>query len=229
MTERQEHLLRKIVKSYIETGEPIGSVALSSSQKLSSATIRNEMSELETLGYLHQPHVSAGRIPTEVAYQHYIAHCMDRRELTAKDRALLEESALGENLDFRTRSKNMAKGLANCSVDLAIVAFSDSDVFYTGLSHLFSKKEFHEIDQVRDVSVLLDNLTGAASRVFGEIDREVNIFVGNNNPFGAYYSTLLVRYENKVPGMLALLGPMRMDYNYNVTLLEYCRNKIEQF
>ena len=67
-------ILKAIIKTYLETGEPVGSRTISkySDFKLSSATIRNEMSDLEEMGYIVQPHTSAGRIPSDKGYRFYV-------------------------------------------------------------------------------------------------------------------------------------------------------------
>ena len=72
--ERKEKILKAIIQTYLETGEPVGSRTISkySDLNLSSATIRNEMSDLEELGYIIQPHTSAGRIPSDKGYRFYV-------------------------------------------------------------------------------------------------------------------------------------------------------------
>ncbi|NBJ80723.1 heat-inducible transcription repressor HrcA [bacterium 1XD42-94] len=74
LDERKEKILKVIIQTYLETGEPVGSRTISkySDLKLSSATIRNEMSDLEELGYIIQPHTSAGRIPSDKGYRFYV-------------------------------------------------------------------------------------------------------------------------------------------------------------
>jgi heat-inducible transcriptional repressor len=74
LTQRKAEILRALVGLYIRTGEPVGSEALQASAGMgvSSATIRNELSSLEELGYLSQPHPSAGRVPTDLAYRYYV-------------------------------------------------------------------------------------------------------------------------------------------------------------
>ena len=81
LTPRKQAVLKAIVKAYIETGEPIGSknlIALLENAP-SSATLRNEMSELCELGLLHQPHTSAGRIPTSNGYRLYVDSLMQQQ------------------------------------------------------------------------------------------------------------------------------------------------------
>lgn len=79
---RKVTILKAIIKTYLETGEPVGSRTISkySDLKLSSATIRNEMSDLEEMGYIVQPHTSAGRIPSDKGYRFYVDQIMQEKE-----------------------------------------------------------------------------------------------------------------------------------------------------
>ena len=79
---RKVTILKAIIKTYLETGEPVGSRTISkfSDLKLSSATIRNEMSDLEEMGYIIQPHTSAGRIPSDKGYRFYVDQIMQEKE-----------------------------------------------------------------------------------------------------------------------------------------------------
>ena len=76
LTKRQEQILAAIVDSYISTGEPIGSGAISGELAVSSATVRNEMAVLSAQGYIEQPHTSAGRVPSEKGYRYYVDHLL---------------------------------------------------------------------------------------------------------------------------------------------------------
>ena len=72
MTERQQKILSAIVEQYAEVASPVGSSLLAKVFGVSSATIRAEMAELEHLGYIHQPHTSSGRVPTDKGYRLYV-------------------------------------------------------------------------------------------------------------------------------------------------------------
>lgn len=85
MEERQKKLLKEIVESYIKTVKPVGSKSLCEKLKCSSATIRNEMSELEDMGLLEKNHVSSGRVPSEEGYRYYVENLMKPKELTGED------------------------------------------------------------------------------------------------------------------------------------------------
>ena len=87
LTERKKRILRVVIENYIETAEPVGSktIAESSGLDISSATIRNEMADLEELGYLEQPHTSAGRIPSPKGYRLYVNELMDDYRLSIQE------------------------------------------------------------------------------------------------------------------------------------------------
>ncbi|MFA6730968.1 MAG: heat-inducible transcriptional repressor HrcA [Eubacteriales bacterium] len=111
LTERKKRILKSVVDSYIKSGEPVGSKYLTTSYdfSVSSATIRNEMSELEEMGYLEQPHTSAGRVPTSLGYRIYINSLMEKYLLTIEELNLLNELTnfkIGElNRTFEQASK----------------------------------------------------------------------------------------------------------------------------
>ena len=87
LSDRKRLILQAIVESHIRDGEPVGSKALTANQQLkcSSATIRNEMAELESLGLLEQPHTSAGRVPTELGYRFYVDSLAEQYRMTAME------------------------------------------------------------------------------------------------------------------------------------------------
>ena len=90
MNDRRNELLKEIVESYINTVKPVGSKNLCKKFKLSSATIRNEMAELEKLGYIEKNHVSSGRVPSEAGYKYYVDHLMKPKELNGEEMLKLQ-------------------------------------------------------------------------------------------------------------------------------------------
>ena len=87
LSERKKLILKAIIEAHIKNGEPIGSKYLTQEANIqySSATIRNEMAELEELGYLEQPHTSAGRIPSELGYRFYVDTLVQQYDMTTKE------------------------------------------------------------------------------------------------------------------------------------------------
>ena len=87
LDERKLKILKAIISNYLETGEPVGSRTISkyTDLNLSSATIRNEMADLEELGYIMQPHTSAGRIPTDAGYRLYVDRMMVEKDVEKEE------------------------------------------------------------------------------------------------------------------------------------------------
>lgn len=112
LDDRKKTILQAIIKTYLESGEPVGSRTISkySDLNLSSATIRNEMSDLEELGYILQPHTSAGRIPSDKGYRFYVDQLMNEKleEINGMKDLLIEKTDKVE-----TMLKQVAKVLAD--------------------------------------------------------------------------------------------------------------------
>lgn len=87
LSQRKKAILKAVVENYIETAEPVGSkiIAETCGLKVSSATVRNEMAELESMGYLEQPHTSAGRIPSPLGYRVYVNELMQQHRITVEE------------------------------------------------------------------------------------------------------------------------------------------------
>ena len=98
MNNRQNKLLKLIVETYINTIRPVGSKSLVKKLKCSSATIRNDMAFLESLGYLEKTHTSSGRIPSEAGYKYYVDNLMQRKELTGEEVLKLQTILNNKNL-----------------------------------------------------------------------------------------------------------------------------------
>jgi len=92
MDERKQKILRAIVQDYIATAEPVGSrtIARKFNLGVSPATIRNEMADLEELGFIEQPYTSAGRVPSDAGYRYYVDHLMEPPRLGEEERELIE-------------------------------------------------------------------------------------------------------------------------------------------
>lgn len=121
LDDRKYQILQAIIRTYLETGEPVGSRTISkyTDLNLSSATIRNEMADLEELGYIVQPHTSAGRIPSDKGYRFYVDQMLADKEKAVEDlsKTLLEKS---DRLDKLL--EQAAKTLANTTEYAAMIS-----------------------------------------------------------------------------------------------------------
>lgn len=145
LNERKTKILHAIIKNYLETGEPVGSRTISkyTDLNLSSATIRNEMADLEELGYIMQPHTSAGRIPSDKGYRWYVDMLMSQKEqeITEIKGQMLEKADKMEEL-----LKQVAKVLANNTNYATMI----STPTYNG-----NKLKFIQLSQVDDHQLIV--------------------------------------------------------------------------
>ena len=153
LSERKLKILQAIIKNYLETGEPVGSRTISKDTDLhlSSATIRNEMSDLEEMGYIIQPHTSAGRIPSDKGYRLYVDTMMDEKTQEVQNMKEELESKAGK-MDVLLR--HMAKLLA---------ANTNYASMVSGPTYVSKKVKFIQITSVEACQLLavvvLDNNT----------------------------------------------------------------------
>lgn len=118
LSERKKQILKAIVDAHIAGGGPVGSKYILQNQQLtcSSATIRNEMAELEEMGYLEQPHASAGRIPSEQGYRFYVDSLIEHYVMTANEVAQINDvlrTKMGELDQILTAASHLASNLTN--------------------------------------------------------------------------------------------------------------------
>ena len=114
LSERQITILDAVIRNYLATGEPVGSRSISkyTDLNLSSATIRNEMSDLEEMGYIVQPHTSAGRIPSDKGYRLYVDHLIEQNEKKDKEISDMKEFVIEKTEKMDKILKQAAKMLA---------------------------------------------------------------------------------------------------------------------
>jgi heat-inducible transcriptional repressor len=229
ISDRKKVILRTIISEYLKNAQPVSSGMLVEKCKLgvSPATVRNEMVELEEDGYIIQPHTSAGRVPTELAYELELIEIVsskDKKNLKETEIALLNNLFSHEEAGAKQTAKAIAE-LANCAV---FWAFHKNDLYYTGLANLFAQPEFKQSEIVYDVSVIIDRMEEIIDDLFERIDDGKQVMIGSKNPFGNFLSTVLVKYKkNNHSGIFGLMGPTRMDYAHNLALINYIKSKFE--
>ena len=226
ISSRQEIILLTLIKEYIKTAQPISSGFLVDKYNLgiSSATARNEMAELEELNYIFQPYTSAGRIPTEKAYNFFVEKYLNDSRTKFNKFKTLESFSMNSEEDF----KKMAKAIAELSNNAVFWALNKNNLYYTGVSNLFIQPEFKSSDVVYDISVIIDRMEEIISDKFNSFEMGENIFIGSNNPFGNFLSMILLKYKhNNQIGIVGLLGPIRMDYENNISLIKFLKSKLQ--
>ncbi len=226
MNQRQEQLLFEIAEEYLKTAQAVGSKLIADKYHtdLSPATIRNDMAFLEEEGYVYQPHVSAGRIPTEKGYQYLLKH-IDWDKMPSRQ----EKQSIMSEVDLKDKEqavRQIAKNTARLSRNAVVVSRNPSETYYTGLAYLFSHPEFSHQARVCSISEVVDHLDEVMGKILPHLSKgKVNVMIGSDNPFGSDCGAVMTRYEKD--GIFGVLGPVRMNYQENVGRLNYIRSIIQ--
>ena len=230
MNTRQQQVLSAIVELYTKTAVPVGSQALLEHFQfpVSSATLRSDMVELEAEGFLYQPHTSAGRIPTDQGYRLYVEEMMGDEDLSREDQRHLQKELLMMKAKQARMGRSTVKLLSALSGNLVVSGLVDKDEFYDfGMKELMEKPEFREIDELCRLVETLDSLDEKLDGILVKLkDGETQIFIGAENPIKgiANCSMVVAPYQtNEGQGILAIIGPKRMDYAKNKSLIEYMK------
>ena len=151
MGERQSRLLKAIVESYIKNVKPVGSKSLCKLFNCSSATIRNDMSYLEDLGYLERTHTSSGRIPSEAGYHYYVENLMKPKEVTGEDILKLQTILSNKELVLTDAINKCMEIISDITNYTSIVLGKSSD------RNVLKQISIIPIDNKRVVAVLVTN------------------------------------------------------------------------
>ena len=231
LTSRQKRILSAVVKEFTDTAVPVGSKHLLKKYDfgLSSATIRAEMNELEDAGFLFQPHTSAGRIPTDEGYRYFVEEIMPDKELSKVDQKKMQTELLKLKAKNTRLTRTAAKLLSGLSGNLAITGVLGKDELYDfGMRELLDEPEFREMDDICRLADTLDFIDERVDQLVGKLkDNEVKIFIGKENPIKeiSNLSMMVSPYRTKSgeKGILALIGPKRMRYAKNKSLIQYMK------
>lgn len=220
MTKRQGEILAEIVRLYADSAEPVSSRELAHSFGLSSATIRAEMSALEEAGYIFQPHVSAGRVPTDAGYRQYVNELSNAP--TISDRSMQTISKRVDSLKDRTDGaiKIAAETLSEMTGNMAFATLSDS-VYFHGMSQLFSQPEFVNMAQVSQAARFLDAMQGWLQSADIET---MQVYIGQENPIVRTSGLTMIVNRFQSPysdrSYIGIVGPTRQSYEKVLNLVE---------
>lgn len=169
LDERKAYILATVVYEYVATAEPVASQTLTQKYNLgvSSATVRNEMAELEAAGYLVQPHTSAGRIPSDAGYRTYVDELMHPESLTPGDRRRIRDDLRDASRELDELIDHTSKMLGRLSKSLAFVTKPQPD------SQIFKHVQIISIGPRTGVAIVVTSLGVAAQSLF-ELTLEVS-------------------------------------------------------
>src|SRR6266568_2235655 len=199
---RNRQILADIVRTYIETGEPVSSRAISKGfeEALSTATIRNVMADLEDGGFLYQPHTSAGRVPTAAAYRFFAQEIASQAKITAVDREWIQREMGGATSAAKITER---------------------------AAQIIGAAEFVDQAQLRDLLAAIEEKHRLVTVLNACIETpepvHVQIGVKEISEAGENLALISAAYTRNdlVQGSLGVLGPTRMHYERAMTAVAY--------
>lgn len=224
LSDRRHIILRVLIENYIENAVPVGSRTIADTYDLSisSATIRNDLSALEMLGYLTQPHTSAGRIPTDAGYREFVD------EILSDENALVNKTEYSETIskirksaseidDMLAKISNEIANLTDCLALVCPAYDSNCHIEKRGITKLMQQPEFESSEQLLPVMEILEDDSILFKVVEeGATDCKVRVRIGCENKEANLKGTSIVSGtfgSGSDAGIIAVIGPTRMNYS----------------
>lgn len=230
LKERQKNILDAVIQEYIKTARPVASRDIAKKPRLgiSPATARNEMLKLDELGYLEQPHTSAGRVPTDQGYRFFVDNLIGDLPLGERERGLI--SKLFKITDENEFVRDASRTIAHISRSFTAFGLTEGNIFYAaGFSEVLSEPEFQEPESIRMFGQLVECWEDKARNFFENLDPEVDgqIFIGRENLLkeardcAVFISRFL--HPRGFEGFITMVGPKRTNYQKHQSLINELR------
>lgn len=210
LDERQNRILRFVVRDYVKTAEPVSSVRIRSGLNLkeSPATIRNIVASLDSAGFLEQPHTSSGRVPTDKSYRYFVDNLMSEDGFLASNAWRAREKALSQN-------EGLDRIFARVLNLLSVVSTGESNFTGHGFSNLLKEPEFKNDETLNNLGYIMDHIEEMFDiyRCAARDDKE--LFIGRENPARRAYECGVFYIKSSGRGSdltMLLIGPKRMNY-----------------
>jgi len=226
LTPRQISILKAIIDEYITTAEPVGSETLEKKYTLgvSPATIRNEMVRLTQMGFLSQPHASAGRSPTPIALQFYVDKLMKSKAMSVADEVSVKEKVWDYRQEMDKFLRETTKALAAKTRTLAFTATDDGDLYYAGAANILDMPEFYDYELTHQLLTALDQADfwwGVVTRSEDPFDVLIGDPLGHTG-FLDQCGVVYFRFETpKLMGAVGIVGPSRLNYPFILPVVRY--------
>lgn len=237
VSERQQRIFRIAVEGHIASGEPISSEWVTSQlpDKVSSATVRAELMELERAGLVRQPHTSAGRVPTETGYRYYIDHFVHGNDEAHASEVEHEMDIVEEHFDSAAspeeKLRGIARELSQIAGNVVMIGTDPRSLYAVGMGRMFQAPEAQDVEIMQHISLALDHADDLLEELYklasGPVG-EIRVLIGKQNPFDESCSLIVTKAAtSEGEKLMALLGFMRMRYDRNIALMQAMKRLLE--
>ncbi len=226
LSPRQAKILAAIVKLNCDGNVPVASRDLVEKFDfgLSSATIRNEMAALEGMGYIRQPHTSAGRVPTDEGFRYFVNQLMDRVKLSMREQETLRSEILKLQAVNAEIGRRIAKVLSAHTAQASFAVFPE-EISTVGISNILDNQGLPTED-AREIANFFDNIDEYADDMIANYGSESpTAFIGKELKLSKRSDYTMIVTGVQLPsgkkGVIGLIGPKAMQYPKNISLMEY--------
>ncbi len=234
---RKKEILLAAIELYLNHALPVSSETLRKIKKLdlSSATVRNVLSELEEVGFLTHPHTSAGRVPTDDGYRYYLNVLMKKKKLERAEVSFINkifELKVRELDDLLEETSHILSDFTHYASLVCLQDDEDQRVVLEGLRHLLEHPEFQDMEHVRRIIRALETREVFFDLIDRNFTEKTHVYIGKECQYAPMEScaVIVTRYGDpqKRKGKLAVIGPRRMAYDQVIPLLDYLAEAVTE-
>jgi transcriptional regulator of heat shock response len=231
---RRKSVLNSAINRYIKNALPVASDDIAEEFDLSSATIRSIFSELDESGYLKHPYTSGGRVPTDKGYRYYVDFLIQQMELMDEEKQRIFKDCKRKMRRLEDALENTSEVISEFTHYAGIVSFLEwqDKIFYKGISRILDQPEFKDADKIRLLVRLIEDKRKLLDIINRDFSGKVKVYIGSELGFPEMENCSLIvssfKLNNQPSGRLAVLGPMRMEYNHIIPAIEYISDVLSQ-
>ena len=231
---RRKSVLHAAINRYIKNALPVASDEIAQEFDLSSATIRNIFTQLDQSGYLKHPYTSGGRVPTDKGYRYYVDFLIQQMELMDNEKKQILKDCKRKMRRLDDALENTSEVISEITHYAGIVSFLEwqDKIFYRGISRILEQPEFKDADKIRLLVSLMEDKKRLLDIINRDFSGKVKVYIGSELGLPEMENCSLVvssfKLKNRSSGRLAVLGPMRMQYNHIIPAMEYISEALSQ-
>ena len=226
---RKKDVLKFLVETFVHTNQPVGSMQIAEQlpYEVSSATIRNDMVEMTALDLLAQPHTSAGRIPTDKGYQHYVRILTEERKQLSRRQQEVLTNHFRNLKNLQERYKMAAKMLAELSGSVGFLMDDAKNIYMSGLGNMAKLPEFSDESFRVDLMQALEQPEDLIKNLYINSE-DVNVMIGGDNPRIGKATIVVSNFGPHGKEIISIIGPTRMHYKKALPLIDYIKKILNE-
>ncbi len=236
LTTREKLILQEIVNDYIASAAPVSSQSLAKNPKfhLSSASLRIAMQKLTEKGYLYQPYTAGGRIPTDKSYRFFVDNIFRHPHFSFRRRNAFQTLCVNLKGLHNTLklSREVTKITARFSSDLAINYLEETEIFWReGWETITKQPEFQDSEYLKKFIKVINEFEQNITKFQLSDNKQIKVYIGKEIPFKEKEFSMIIAknaYPLKQQSILAILGPKRMNFAKNISLLHCLIETLEK-